>query len=192
MMLDKSNCNKSAFVGLSGPHHTLAVSVRDPQDNTDYAMAVEWTTPLSVDPPLFGIVISQDKKTHEVIKETGIFAVNILPVERLKEIWGLGTRTAKRQEDKLSRVGLTAVEGTANRHAISIEEAAASFECRVKDEIQMGGFTLFVGEVLAAQAADVVYDTREDMWVPENIGFIFHVASDVFVTNQKSIVQPRK
>ncbi len=125
-----------------------------------------------------------------MIRETGFFAINILPVERLKEIWGLGTRTAKRQEDKLSKVGLTAVEDSSDRHAISIEEAAATFECRVKDEIQMGGFTPFVGEVLAAQAADAVYDAREDMWVPENIGFIFHVASDVFVTNQKSIIQP--
>lgn len=188
--MKKTNCKKNAFIGMSGPHTTLVVSVRNPKDKTDSALAVEWSSPLSVNPPLFGIVVSKNKETHNIIREAGVFAVNILSAEDFEKIWWLGTHTGRRHEDKISEIGLTAIEGSFSEHAITIDEAAASFECKLLNEVPVGNFTLFIGEVMATKASDLFFDSEKNMWKPESIKFVFHVANDVFLTNEEMAFQP--
>jgi flavin reductase (DIM6/NTAB) family NADH-FMN oxidoreductase RutF len=175
---------------MSGPRPTFVVTARDPTNNTESAMAVDWTTPISVKPPTFGVVISQHKKTHDIIKHAGVFSVNILPAEELDKVWWLGSHTGRKFEDKLSEAGLTTSEGNSDKNAISIDEAIATFECEVTKEVEVGGFTLFIGEVKSASASDAFFDKEKSMWVPESAKLIFRVANDVFVTNEKLIIQP--
>ena len=65
------------------------------------AMAVAWNTALSFDPPLFGILVTSKRMTHELITKAGEFTVNFLPYEKAHIIAACG-RTSGREVDKFT------------------------------------------------------------------------------------------
>lgn len=179
----KRKCDTNTFITLSGPHPTYLVTVNDPRDNSKAAIAVAWATPISVNPPMFGVVISPNKASHAIIKEAGVFTVNILPLDVVDKIWWTGTHTGRQYENKITAAGLTAVPGKTDKNSTSVEEAIASFECKLKNVIPIGNHTLFVGEVISADASEDYFDVEKGLWIPETARLIFHHANDVFLTN---------
>lgn len=183
----KKIMSTSSFVRMSGPQITVIATAADPEkpDKTG-AITLAWTTPLSIKPPLFGVVIGPSRHTHDIIKRAGVFTVNILPLDYLKETEWVGRHSGKRLEDKLAEAGLTAKPGKSSGHAVSIAEALASFECRVVDEITTGDHTLFVGEVVHAEASTEFFD-EEKGWDFDKTQLIYHAGRDIFVTNKEGI-----
>jgi flavin reductase (DIM6/NTAB) family NADH-FMN oxidoreductase RutF len=179
----RSKCNTNAFISMSGPHPTYLVTANDPRDNSKAAIAVSWATPISVNPPLFGIVVSPNKASNDIIREAGVFTVNILPLDVIDEVWWAGTHTGRQYEDKIAAAGLTPQPGRTDKNATSVSEAIASFECRLKNVIPIGNHTLFIGEVAAADASEEFFDVDKGAWIPETARLIFHQANDVFLTN---------
>ncbi|MFX1482904.1 MAG: flavin reductase family protein [Promethearchaeota archaeon] len=179
----RRKCKTNAFVALSGPHPTFLITTNDPRDNSKAAIAVAWATPLSVKPPLFGIVISPNKASHDMIEEAGVFTVNVLPLDAISGLWWSGTHTGRQYENKITSAGLTAVPGKTDKNAASVEEAIASFECKLKNVIPIGNHTLFIGEVVSVDADEEYFNVEKSMWIPETARLIFHHASDMFLTN---------
>jgi len=185
----KSPCNNSHFDGVSGPHQPFLVSVRDKQNGTEAVLAVEWATPLSVRPPLFGISVGPNKHTHDVIMRAGVFTVNVPSIEILKQTWWVGTHTGRQHTAKIADAGLTSQPGKTDAAAISIAEAIASFECKVVDEIKLGDHTLFVGEVRSVDASDELFDDAKGMWIPEKLKNIYRVGYEAFVGSSNSVLK---
>jgi flavin reductase (DIM6/NTAB) family NADH-FMN oxidoreductase RutF len=179
----RAKCNTNAFIALSGPHPTYLVTANDPRDNSKAAIAVAWATPLSVRPPLFGIVISPNKFSYNIVKEAGIFTVNVMPLNALSEVWWAGTHTGRQYEDKISGAGLTPVPGKTDKNATSVEEAIASFECKVKNMVPIGNHTLIVGQVVSVDAMEKFFDPKKGVWIPETARLIYHLANEAFLTN---------
>ncbi|MFW9871096.1 MAG: flavin reductase family protein [Candidatus Thorarchaeota archaeon] len=176
-------CDTNAFIAISGPRPTYLVTVNDPRNNNKAAIAVAWATPISVKPPLFGIIISPNKSSHNIISEAGVFTVNVLPLDALDELWWAGTHTGRQYENKIAAAGLTAVPGKTDKNATSVAEAIASFECKLKNVIPIGNHTLFIGEVVSVDASEDYFDAKKGQWIPETARLIFHHANDMFLTN---------
>jgi flavin reductase (DIM6/NTAB) family NADH-FMN oxidoreductase RutF len=179
----RTKCDTNAFIGLSGPHPTFLVTVNDPRNNNKAAIAVAWATPLSVKPPLFGIVISPNKATSDMIREAGVFTVNILPLDSIDEVWWAGTHTGRQYENKIAAAGLTEVPGRSDKNATSVQEAIASFECKLMNVIPIGNHTLFIGRVVSVDADEEYFDVKKGVWNPETARLIYHLASGAFLTN---------
>ncbi|MFX1558977.1 MAG: flavin reductase family protein [Promethearchaeota archaeon] len=179
----RSKCSANAFIALSGPHPTYLVTTNDPRDNSKAAIAVSWGAPISVNPPLFGIVISPNKASNSVIKEAGVFTVNIMSLDSIDELWWTGTHTGRQYENKITAAGLTAIPGKTDKNATAVAEAIASFECKLKNVIPIGNYTLFIGEVVSADANEDYFDVEKGTWIPERARLIFHHANDMFLTN---------
>jgi flavin reductase (DIM6/NTAB) family NADH-FMN oxidoreductase RutF len=180
----KKKCRTGQFVGASGPRQTFLITVADSEKNITEVTAVEWATPLSVRPPLFGIVISPNKRTYTLIKKTGVFTVNVPSIDILKQTWWAGSNTGSQNKDKIAESGLTLREGKTNTNAVSIDEANASFECKVVNEIAIGNYVLFIGEVQFLDVREELFDTERGMWDPSKLKSIYRVAYDSFVTNK--------
>ena len=117
-------------------------------------------TSLSVEPPLILVNLNKKLFTHQVVSESGIFAVNMLKSTQ-KE---LGMRFAGMMPDIEDRFVGVATE-TAVTSSPLLTDALAWVDCKTWATYDGGDHTIFVGEVVAASVADdgtpLVYSNRQ-------------------------------
>ncbi|MFQ6014151.1 MAG: flavin reductase family protein [Anaerolineae bacterium] len=125
-------------------------------------MTVAWVTPLSFDPPLVGVAISPRAFTHQMIKQSEFFVLNV-PGRSLAEQVEKCGRVSGQEVDKFAVVGLTPTDAV-EVEAPWIEECLAHLECGVVNAITLGDHTLFVGRVITAWAEEEAF---EETWLLE-------------------------
>ncbi len=100
------------------------------------------------DPARVAVIINKKNLTHELITNSGVFAISVLEESTpLTFIGPFGFRSG-RDIDKLGQVKFkTAVTGAPliTEHALSVMEA------RVIDQIDLNTHTIFVGEVVGSE-----------------------------------------
>jgi flavin reductase (DIM6/NTAB) family NADH-FMN oxidoreductase RutF len=110
------------------------------------AMTTSWITQLSMDPVLIGAAVDNDAVTHRLISEGGSFTVNLWDAEDTK-VFVKFSKPATDDGDALNgRPVRPATTG-----APVFEESLAWMDCEVRQRINLGTHTLFVGEVVDAR-----------------------------------------
>lgn len=99
---------------------------------------------LSLEPPLVLICIDRRYASHELIQQSGTFAVNILAEDGE---W-LSRHFASRETDKFAKVAYH----TGHNGVPVLNDALASIECRLVNQFDGGDHSIFVGEVLGMNA----------------------------------------
>ena len=108
-------------------------------------MPVSWVSQVSHHPPLVMVSVSGERYTHDMLKESGAFALNLM--ERGQKM--LVDHFMARGSNKQAKFeGLDYREGTTG--CPILEDALTYLECRVTSSQETGDHTLFVGEVVAA------------------------------------------
>jgi flavin reductase (DIM6/NTAB) family NADH-FMN oxidoreductase RutF len=124
-------------------------------------MTASWVTQLSMEPVLIGVGVDNKAVTHRLITDGGSFTVNLWPSEDTR-VFVKFSKPAERQDSTLN--GRAVHLGTTG--APIFEEALAWLDCEVRQSIDLGTHTLFVGEVVDAgvnddeQRAAAMSDTR--------------------------------
>jgi len=98
---------------------------------------------------LVSVGIAPSRWTFELIKKSREYVVNVVDEDLIKAIKICGENSG-RDVDKFELTGLTPVKGI-RVNAPTIKESPVSLECKVVQEIEIGGHVWFVGEVQAAQ-----------------------------------------
>jgi flavin reductase (DIM6/NTAB) family NADH-FMN oxidoreductase RutF len=111
----------------------------------DNIITLAWHCPLSFEPLLYGIAVGKTRFSHDLIKESKVFAVNFIPHELKDKALYCG-RSSGATVDKFEKSGLTKEECD-NIDCCRIKEASAILECEVITEFEAGDHTLFVGKV---------------------------------------------
>jgi len=111
-------------------------------------MTGAWAVQFSVNPPLFGILISPKTYSYELITKTREFVVNV-PTKDIEEKVTFCGSCSGRTVDKFKETGLTAVPAKRVK-APWIKECIIHLECKLTDTKPYGDHTLLVGEVLMA------------------------------------------
>lgn len=124
---------------------TVVATVQD--DGRPCGLTVNAFCSVSLEPSLVLVCVEHGSDSHDCIRESGIFAVNVLGGEKGETLSRL-----------FSSYGTDKFEGVAYRiertGAPVLELALAWLDCRVTREMAAGDHTIFVGEVLAGDAAD--------------------------------------
>jgi len=110
------------------------------------ALSVAWHSWLSFDPPLYMVAIGQERFSYHLLQESGEFTANFFPMEKA-HIYTLVGRTSGRDLDKFSKYSLR----TSNFENFStpfLDDAIASYACKVKREVKSGDHSLFLSEVV--------------------------------------------
>ena len=117
-------------------------------DGQRLGLTVDSLVSLSLEPPLVGIAISRQAALHELLREAGGFAVSILAggQEWLAQHFARGVPPIAMWH------GVATREGAAG--APLLAGAIGWLECRLTAEHAVGDHTLFVGEVLSAEAGE--------------------------------------
>ena len=108
-------------------------------------ITIAWTGTICSDPPMVSISVRPERYSHDIIKTSGEFVINLTTDRLLKACDFCGVRSG-RDVDKFAVTGLT----PADSHTVScpsIEESPVSIECKVKDVVPLGSHDMFIAEV---------------------------------------------
>jgi flavin reductase (DIM6/NTAB) family NADH-FMN oxidoreductase RutF len=111
------------------------------------ALTIAWSTPLSVDPPLIGVLITKKRFSHEIIESHKDFVINIPEFSLVEGCFHIGHISGREEPDKLTRAGFT-IESSNIVKAPRIKECAINIECELVNIIATGDHDLFIGEVV--------------------------------------------
>lgn len=99
---------------------------------------------LSVDPPMMLVCLNRSSATHDAVASTGAYGISILSAEQ----GHLASQFARKTEDKFAG----APHRIAENGVPLIEGALATLLCTVKETAVGGTHTVFLGEVIEAEA----------------------------------------
>lgn len=131
-----------AFAGLVHGVYVVTTRVKD----TINGMTASWVSQVSLSPLLLMVSIAPPRYTHDLVKESRIFAVNVLTRDQVD----LGKRFGYKSGRKVDKfAGLE--HRTAKTGAPILPQAYAYFDLKLVDMFPAGDHTLFVGEVMDAR-----------------------------------------
>ncbi|MBZ0220690.1 MAG: flavin reductase family protein [Candidatus Methylomirabilis sp.] len=109
------------------------------------ALTAAWVARASFVPPLVTVSVGKARFSHDMIRNSGIFAVNILGPEDISIGKHFGLKTG-RKTDKFEGVKYE----TKATGAPVLIECAAWLDCKVASSHDAGDHTLFIGEAVDA------------------------------------------
>jgi flavin reductase (DIM6/NTAB) family NADH-FMN oxidoreductase RutF len=138
----------TAFRAVLGqwPSGVAVVTTLAP-DGSWHGMTASSFSSVSLDPPLVSICLAKTATSHDLITASGLFAVNILAKDQVE----VGKRFAGMVEGVTDRFAGVATT-TARTGAPLLPDVLGWVDCEVRHAYAGGDHTIFVGEVLAADA----------------------------------------
>jgi len=124
-------------------------------------MTTSWVTQLSMEPVLIGIAVDNKAVTHRLISGGGSFTVNLWSSDDTRPFVKF-SKPAVRDGSTLN--GRPVREGTTGCPVF--EEAIAWLDCEVRQSVDLGTHTLFIGEMVDGginddeKRAAAISDTR--------------------------------
>jgi flavin reductase (DIM6/NTAB) family NADH-FMN oxidoreductase RutF len=144
-------------------------------------LTVAWCGVDCSEPPVVHVSVRPSRYSHRIIKESGVFTVNIPTRELLRQVDICGT-VSGRYGDKFERAGLTASPGGVVEAPI-VAECPVNLECTVLHVLPLGAHDMFVGEIVARHADEsLVTDGRVAF---EKLSLIAYVLGEYWSLGQK-------
>jgi len=110
-------------------------------------MIASWVSQVSFNPPLVMVVIRTNRYSHKLIRESGIFALNVMGKENTGLVGKFKLPTAK---EKFKGIKWE----TKTTGSPIINETIAYMDCKLVKTIDTGDHTVFVGEILDANTIE--------------------------------------
>ena len=126
------------------------------------AIIANWVTQVSFSPPWVAVAVEADSRMRENIARSGVFSVNLIPAGGRD----VAKAFLKGPEAKGGTIGGAGFEPAKNGTPFLLA-ATASFECRVKNALEVPDHLVFIGEVVDAVLRDGGKDIltlRETGW----------------------------
>jgi flavin reductase (DIM6/NTAB) family NADH-FMN oxidoreductase RutF len=109
-------------------------------------MTASWVSQVSLNPLLLMVSIAPSRYSHDLIKESEVFAVNVLTADQIDLGKRFGFASGRRVDKFAGLEFITAATGSP-----ILPQAYAYFDARLVCTFPAGDHTLFVGEVVAAK-----------------------------------------
>ena len=166
-------------------HYPFPVTVVVTKDGDKVnLMSAVWHTQLSFDPPLYGVLISRKRFTHQMIERSKQFTLNFLDYEFLETVAFVGS-VSGREIDKAHVFDIPLEDGRIVDVPI-MSEAYAAYECELYDERDYGDHTLFVGKIVGVHYAEELF--KGEKFVPdvEKVFPVLYIGNEEFLTTDPS------
>ena len=124
----------------------------------DNIITIAWTGTICSQPPMLYISVTPQRYSYKMIKETGVFAINIPDKKIVKETDLCGVLSGKNC-DKFHETGFTKAKAEKIDVPL-IAECPINIECDVEQEVELGSHTMFIAEVLGVSVAERLIDNN--------------------------------
>lgn len=111
-------------------------------------MTLNWATQVSFDPKWLGIGVEKDAYTHELIVACGVFTLCLVDRED-RAIVRKFTKPVDVDLDARTLNGFEYFDGPATGAPV-LAQSVAYLECEVRQPVEIGNHTLFLGEIVNA------------------------------------------
>jgi flavin reductase (DIM6/NTAB) family NADH-FMN oxidoreductase RutF len=119
-------------------------------------MGLAWASVACATPPMVSVAIRPERRSYELIRETGEFVLNIPPASLLRAVDYCGV-VSGRDVDKFAAARLTPMPGLKVRAPL-VRECPVNLECVLRQSLVLGSHVLFVAEVVALHADEEVVE----------------------------------
>ncbi len=109
-------------------------------------MTAAWVSRASFKPPLLSVSIGKTRYSHGLIKDSGVFAVNVLSDKQIAAGKHFGFKSG-RKTDKFEDIEYE----TRKTGSPILQDTAGYFDCKVVKACDAGDHTIFIGEVVDAE-----------------------------------------
>ncbi|HSH61052.1 MAG TPA: flavin reductase family protein [Acidimicrobiales bacterium] len=110
-------------------------------------MTLNWATQLSFDPKLVGVGVERQSVTHDLMEEGRVFSLCLLDRED-RAIVRKFTKPVEVDVPARQANGFPFHEGRSG--APILDQALAYVDCEVRQQVELGNHTFFIGEVVDA------------------------------------------
>jgi flavin reductase (DIM6/NTAB) family NADH-FMN oxidoreductase RutF len=125
----------------------------------------------SAEPPRLSISIRPARYSHDLIRRTGEFVLN-LPTPGQALLADYVGVVSGREEDKFAIAGLRLAPASQLKTPL-LADCPVNIECAVERELDLGSHTLFIGRVLAVHVEESVLDANGDVDVSRAGGIAY-------------------
>jgi len=143
-MIENAEKRQANMRSCLQPMPKILVSCRG-LDGENNVLAVGYCANCSYDPPMVMVGIVPSRYSYKMIKESGVFVVNLVEKEYKDAFDYLGSHS-KRDEDKLAKMNIKLAEGK-KVNAPILKDCPINIECSVVDSIVTGSHELFIGKI---------------------------------------------
>lgn len=129
------------------------------EDGSANVMTAAWGGICCSKPPCLAVSLREATQTHGNILRNKCFTVNIVTEQFITEADYFGISTGK-NTDKFADTGLS-VEKSNLVNAPMIKEFPLNLECRLKDVVEVGLHTQFIGEIIDVKAMEAILGEQD-------------------------------
>ena len=164
----------------------LVVIVTSEAKGKENAMTVAWHSPISLRPPLYGIAVTPQRSSYELILEGKEFGVNFLPFEKAELMASVGGSRGK-EIDKFERFHIP--KEKALKTAVPLlKDAYLAYECRLIDHKAYGDHEWLVGEVLATHILEEAFTSQGVLDVARSNPALY-LSGEFYITTRRETLQ---
>lgn len=148
----------------------------------DNVFTVAWTGIVNTDPPKTYISVRPSRYSYSLIKDSGVFAVNLTNKALVRSADWCGVYTGAKV-DKFSARGLTKLRASEIDCPI-IAESPLTLECRVTDVIPLGTHDMFLADIVAVDVDDSLLNEQGRLQL-ERAELVAYAHGDYFELGKK-------
>ena len=167
---------------MLAPLPAVMVSCGSLEDGTDNIITIAWTGIINSDPPRTYVSIMPRRHSHEIIKKSGEFVINLVPESLAAAMdWcGCVSGSAERKFGKhtassFSGAGEEAFELTPEASekvsCPAVKESPVQIECRVFEVKTLGSHDMFMADIVNVRVDESVI-TGEGRVAMERLGLV--------------------
>lgn len=129
------------------PLPAVMVTCRD--NDIDNVLTVAWTGTICTNPPMAYISVRPERYSYNLIKNSGVFVINLTTKDLVKATDFCGVRSG-RDVDKFKEMHLEKEEAKEINCPI-LKDSPVNIECRVKEIQELGSHHMFIADVVNVQ-----------------------------------------
>jgi len=161
-----------------------AVMVSCGDENEKNIITIAWTGIVNTNPPMTYVSVRKERHSHDIIKRTGEFVINLTTEELAFATDYCGVRSG-RDVDKFKEQNLTATESKVVS-CPSIGESPVNIECRVTEIKELGSHDMFLAEIVSVSVDESLMDENDRLCLDE-AGLIAYNHGHYFALKKKEI-----
>lgn len=145
-------------------------------------LTVGWTGILNSNPPKTYISVRPERFSHDLIKNSGCFVINLPTRALVKATDYCGVRSGK-DTDKLRDMKLSVT--TADETGCPmLNESPVSLECKVYDTVSLGSHDMFLADIVAVYIDSEIVDENDKIRF-DKAKLIAYAHGDYFALGEK-------
>ncbi len=145
-------------------------------------LTIGWTGICATHPPMTYISVRPTRYSHQLIEESGEFAINLTTTAMCREVDFCGVRSGK-DVDKIKKCGFHLVASDQIATPL-LDESPVSLSCRVTQKIPLGSHDMFMAEIVSVAADEQFVDSKGKLNLQQS-GLLAYAHGEYFSLGRK-------